>query len=125
MDIQKLIEQAEELKNKKETRTKITLEIPRFKELGFEDFTVVLQKPTTTIMLSAQEHDDKYYQLCECMVNPNLSDVEVQKAFKVNNKTALLKKIFTEEEIEDMIMHLGRLTLTQTKAKSVADIKNL
>lgn len=125
MDIKKLIEQAEELKNKKETRTKITLEIPRFKELGFGDYTVVLQKPTTTIILSAQEHEDKYYQLCECMITPDLSNKDVQKAFKVNNKSSLLRKVFTEEEIEDMIMHLGRLTITQTKARLVADIKNL
>lgn len=125
MDIKKLIEHAEELKNKKETRTKITLEIPRFKELGFEDYTVTLQKPTTTILLSAQEHNDKYYQLCECMLTPDLSNIEVQKAFKANNKSSLLKKIFTEEEIEDMIMHLGRMTMTQTKARLVADIKNL
>ncbi|MFR4478230.1 MAG: phage tail assembly chaperone [Fusobacterium sp.] len=124
MDIKQLIENAEELKNKKETRTKIIIEIPRFKELGFEDCRVTLQKPTTAMIISAQEHSDNYYQLAECMVNPDLNNKEFQKAFKVNNKSALLKKIFTEEELQDMLIHLGRITMTQSRAKLVADLKN-
>lgn len=124
MDIKQLIENAEELKDKKETRTKVILEIPRFKELGFEDCRVTLQKPTTAMIISAQEHNDNYYQLAECMINPDLNNKEFQKAFKVNNKSALLKKIFTEEELQDMLIHLGRITMTQSRAKLVADLKN-
>lgn len=124
MDIKQLIENAEELKDKKETRTKVILEIPRFKELGFEDCRVTLQKPTTAMIITAQEHNDNYYQLAECMINPDLNNKEFQKAFKVNNKSALLKKIFTEEELQDMLIHLGRITMTQSRAKLVADLKN-
>ena len=124
MDIKQLIENAEGLKDKKETRTKVILEIDRFKELGFEDCRVTLQKPTTSMLIAAQEHNDNYYQLSNCMINPDLHDKELQKAFKVNNASALLKKIFTEEELEDMLMHLGRMTMTQSRAKLVADLKN-
>ena len=76
------------------------------------------------MIISAQEHNDNYYQLAECMINPDLNNKEFQKAFKVNNKSALLKKIFTEEELQDMLIHLGRITMTQSRAKLVADLKN-
>ena len=58
------------------------------------------------------------------MINPDLSNKDVQKAFSVNNKEALLKKIFTEEELDDLIMHVGKLNMTQNKAVLVSDIKN-
>ena len=110
MDIKQLIENAEGLKDKKETRTKVILEIDRFKELGFEDCRVTLQKPTTSMLIAAQEHNDNYYQLSNCMINPDLHDKELQKAFKVNNASALLKKIFTEEELQLSLIHISEPT---------------
>lgn len=125
MDIKTLIDNAEKIKNKSNIkRTSVKIRIERFAELGFEDPTVVLEKPTSTTILAALEKQSKYYQLSECMINPDLSNEDIQKAFKVNNKEALLKKIFTEEELDDLIMHVGKLNMTQNKAVLVGDIKN-
>lgn len=125
MDIKTLIDNAEKIKDKgKIKRTSLTIKIKRFEELGFEDPTVVLEKPTSATILAALEKQSKYYQLSECMINPDLSNKDVQEAFKVNNKEALLKKIFTEEELDDLIMHVGKLNMTQNKAVLVSDIKN-
>lgn len=124
MELQELIRNADRVKNKDNIKkTSKKLLIPRFKELGFKDPYVVIEKPTIDILALSLEKQEKYFQLSECMVNPNLADTDVQKAFKVNNKVALLKKIFTEEELGDLVLHLGKLTSHQSKAIEV-DIKN-
>lgn len=125
MDIKTLIDNAEKIKDKgKIKRTSIKVKIQRFEELGFKDPIVVLEKPTSTTILASLEQKNKYYQLAECMLEPNLSDKEIQKAFNVNNKVALLQVIFTEEELDDLVQHVGRLNLVQNKAVLVSDIKN-
>ncbi|WP_278572569.1 hypothetical protein [Fusobacterium ulcerans] len=124
MEIKALIDKAEILKNKKEDRTNIKIEIYRFKKLGFNDPYVILERPTLTTVIAAQEHKSEYYQLCESMKTPDLSNKDLLKAFNVNNKTALLKKIFTDEEIQEMVLHLGKIVLETRKTKIIADIKN-
>lgn len=125
MDIKTLIDNAEKIKDKsKIKRTFVTVKIQRFEDLKFEDPVVILEKPNTTSILAAPEKKEKYYLLSESMKSPDLSNVEIQKAFNVNNRIALLKKIFTEEELDDLIMHLGKLNMSQNKAILVEDIKN-
>lgn len=125
MDIKTLIDNAEKIKDKsKIKRTSVTVKIQRFEDLNFEDPIVTLEKPNTTSILATSEKKEKYYLLSESMKNPDLSNVEIQKAFNVNNKIALLKKIFTEEELDDLLMHLGKLNMSQNKAILVEDIKN-
>lgn len=125
MDIKTLIDNAEKIKDKsKIKRTSVTVKIQRFEDLNFEDPIVTLEKPNTTSILATSEKKEKYYLLSESMINPDLSNVEIQKAFNVNNKIALLKKIFTEEELDDLLMHLGKLNMSQNKAILVEDIKN-
>lgn len=124
MELQELIRNADKVKNKENIKkTSKKLLIPRFKDMGFKDPYVVIEKPTIDILALSIEKQEKYFQLSECMVSPNLSDIDVQKAFKVNNKVALLKKIFTEEELGDLVLSLGKLTSHQNKAIEV-DIKN-
>ena len=58
------------------------------------------------------------------MKYPDISNKELQKAFKVNNKQALLKKMFTEDEIDEMNDILISLASTRTKTEIIDDIKN-
>lgn len=125
MDIKELIDNAERIKDKsKIKRTSVKIKIPRFEELGFEEPFVTLEKPSSSILLAMTERSDKFYLLSEAIINPDLSNKEVQTVFKVNNKLALLKKIFTEEELDDLLQHVGRLNLTQNRAVLISDIKN-
>ena len=58
------------------------------------------------------------------MITPNMKDTELQKAFGVNNAEALVKKLFTEEELQDMSSILGEMITTREKAQIIDDIKN-
>lgn len=125
MDIKTLIDNAQKIKDRSNVkRTSVNVKIERFADLGFEDPIVILEKPTSTTILAALESKEKYYQLAECVKNIDLGNKDLQKTFKVNNKIALLKKIFTEEELDDLVQHIGRLNLVQNKAVLVSDIKN-
>lgn len=125
MDIKELIDNAERIKDKsKIKRTSVKVKIPRFEELGFKDPFIVLEKPTSTTVLAAMENKEKYYQVAECIKNIDLSNKELQQTFNVNNKIALIKKIFTEEELDDLVAHVGKMMFVQSKAVLVSDIKN-
>ena len=126
MNIKQLIENAERIKNKKDIkRTRKTVLIQRFKKMGLEDPFVILEKPTTIQMLGIQERRSESYGIAECMITPDLNDRELQKSFGVNNKEALLKKIFTEEELQDLSAIVGEMIVTKSQAQIVDDIKNL
>ena len=58
------------------------------------------------------------------MITPNMKDTELQKAFGVNNAEALVKKLFTEEELQDMSSILGEMMISRNKAQVIDDIKN-
>lgn len=124
MNIKNLIDNAEKIKNHNEERTSIILSIPRFEKLGFDNTDVVITKPTLSSMIVAEEKQDRYFLLSESISNIDLGNKKLQKAFGVNNRLALLKKIFTEEELTEMLTQLGKLLTTQTKTKIVTDIKN-
>ena len=125
MDIKNLIHNAERIKNKQDIkRTQKKVLIKRFLELGIEDPYVVFEKPTTAQILAIQEHKKEIYAISECMITPNMKDTELQKAFGVNNAEALVKKLFTEEELQDMSSILGEMITTREKAQIIDDIKN-
>lgn len=124
MDIQDLIKNAEEIKKKEEKRSGLKILIQRFKDMGFEDPYVILEKSTTMQLMAAYDKKEDKYLLAEAMVSPDLSNQALQKAYKVNNKIALLNKIFTTEEIDDLISHLGKLNMTYTKTKVIENLKN-
>ena len=58
------------------------------------------------------------------MIMPDINNVELQKTFGVNNAEALVKKLFTEEEIQDMSSILGEMMISRNKAQVIDDIKN-
>lgn len=126
MNIKQLIDNAERIKNKKDIkRTRKTVLIQRFKKMGLEEPFVILEKPTTIQMLGIQERKSEAYGIAECMITPDLNDRELQKSFGVNNKEALLKKMFTEEELQDLSAIVGEMIVTKSQAQIVDDIKNL
>ena len=126
MKIENLISNAEKIKNRQNIkRTQKKVLIKRFEELEIEEPYVIFEKPTTTQLLAIQQHKDDIYGIAECMVTPNVKDREFQKAFGVNNAEALVKKLFTDEEIQDMSSILGEMIITKSQAQIVDDIKNL
>lgn len=125
MKIENLIHNAERIKNKQDIkRTQKKVLIKRFAELEIDDPYVVFEKPTTAQILAIQDHKKDIYAISECMITPNIKDTELQKAFGVNNAEALVKKLFTEEEIQDMSSILGEMITTREKAQIIDDIKN-
>lgn len=125
MKIENLIHNAEKIKNKQDVkRTQKKVLIKRFLELGIDEPYVIFEKPTTPQILAIQEHKKEIYAISECMITPNMKDTELQKAFGVNNAEALVKKLFTEEELQDMSSILGEMITTREKAQIIDDIKN-
>lgn len=125
MKIENLISNAERIKNKKDIkRTQKKVMIKRFAELGIEEPYVVLEKPTTPQLLAIQERKSETYGIAECIVTPNVHDSELQKAFGVNNAEALVKKLFTDEELQDLSSILGEMIIFKNQAQIVDDIKN-
>lgn len=122
-NLKKLIDNAEKISDKKAVvRTQRAYEIKRLSELGIEPF--IIEKPKTTTLITARQKDgDSYYTIAESIVSPDLSNKDLQAAFKVNNKVALLKKMLTPEELDDLIMVAGELIQVKNTVK-VADIKN-
>lgn len=125
-NLKKLIDNAQRVQ---ETRAKAirstrTVVVKRLKEIGCGEVTI--EKPLVTVLIGAnQRGGDSLYTLSESMTFPDLNNKELQQAYGVNNKRALLKKIFTEEELGDLIEVLGNLINTNaTLEKKVADIKN-
>lgn len=125
MDIKNLIHNAEKIKNKQDIkRTQKKVLIKRFLELGIDEPYVVFEKPTTAQILAIQEHKEDVYAIAECMITPDTNDIELQKAYGVNNAEALVRKLFTEEELQDMSSILGEMITTREKAQIIDDIKN-
>lgn len=126
MKIENLIHNAERIKNRQDIkRTQKKVLIKRFLELGIEDPYIVFEKPTTAQILAIQDHKKEVYAISECMITPNVKDTELQKAFGVNNAEALVKKLFTEEELQDLSSILGEMIVARDKAQVIDDIKNL
>lgn len=125
MKIENLIHNAEKIKNRENLkRTQKKVLIKRFLELGIEDPYIVFEKPTTAQILAIQDHKKEIYAISECMITPNVKDTELQKAFGVNNAEALVKKLFTEEELQDLSSILGEMIVARNKAQVIDDIKN-
>lgn len=125
MKIENLIHNAEKIKNRQDIkRTQKKVLIKRFLELGIEDPYIVFEKPTTAQILAIQDHKKEVYAISECMIIPNVKDIELQKAFGVNNAEALIKKLFTEEELQDLSSILGEMIVVRDKAQIIDDIKN-
>lgn len=125
MKIEALIHNAEKIKNRENLkRTQKKVLIKRFLELEIDDPYVVFEKPTTAQILAIQEHKEDVYAIAECMITPNTNDIELQKAYGVNNAEALVRKLFTEEELQDMSSILGEMITTREKAQIIDDIKN-
>lgn len=125
-NLKKLIDNAQKIQETRvaAVRSKRSVVVKRLKELGCGE--VIIEKPLVTVLIGAsQRGGDSLYTLSESMIFPVLDDKDLQKAYGVNNKKALLKKIFTEEELGDLIEVLGNLINTNaTLDKKVADIKN-
>ncbi|MGL4865131.1 MAG: phage tail assembly chaperone [Cetobacterium sp.] len=125
-NLKKLIDNAQKIQETrgKAIRSKRTVIIKRLEVLGCGEVTI--EKPLTTTLIAASERKgDNLYTLTESITYPPLGDVALQKAYGVNNKKALLKKMFTEEEIGDLLGVCGNLiNANNTIENKVADIKN-
>ena len=125
-NLKKLIDNAQKIQETrvKAVRSTRSVVVKRLEEIGCGEVTI--EKPLVTVLIAAsQRGGDSLYTLSESMISPALDDKDLQKAYGVNNKRALLKKIFTEEELGDLIEVLGNLiNTTATIDKKVADIKN-
>lgn len=125
-NLKKLIDNAQKIQESrgKAIRTTKTVTIKRLKALGCGE--VIVEKPFTTTLIAANERKgDSLYTLSESIVSPPLGDAALQKAYGVNNKRALLKKMFTEEEIGDLLAVCGSLiNSANTIENKVVDIKN-
>lgn len=121
--LETLIKNAEKIVEGKELKP-FEIKINRFEELGIEG-NVKIKKPDTALLNSYLERNkDIKYLISECMVEPNLNSKELQQAFKVKNKKDLVAKLFTEEEIGDMDVAIGRIINKTRSASLVDDIKN-
>ncbi|MGL6114411.1 MAG: phage tail assembly chaperone [Cetobacterium sp.] len=125
--IENLIANASKIEASKQgiKRTTKSVIIKRLEKLGIGE--IIIEKPSTNILIGAKERqgmDASFYTLTQSMVSPDLGNLDLQKAFKVNNKVALLKKIFTNEEIEDLIYVVGSMVMEQNTIKPVLEIKN-
>ena len=58
------------------------------------------------------------------MVEPDLGNKELLSTFKVRNKKELVSKLFTEEEIYDLDVAIGKIINKTRSASLVDDIKN-
>ncbi len=123
MLVEALIKNCEKVKEGKEYKP-FEIKINRFEEIGIEG-NVRLKKPDTSLLSSYIERNkDIKYLISECMIEPDLDNKELQKTFKVRNKKELVSKIFTEEEINDMDIAIGKIINKTRSASLVDDIKN-
>lgn len=125
-NLKKLIDNAQKVQETKKAavRSKSIVEIKRLSEIGCGE--VIIEKPFTTTLIAAnQRKGDSLYTLSESIIYPPLDDKELQKAYGVNNKIALLKQMFTEEELGDLLGVCGSLiNSANTIKQKVVDIKN-
>ncbi|MCD7980595.1 MAG: hypothetical protein LUF31_08465 [Fusobacterium sp.] len=125
MELKQLIDNAEQIKNKDNIKkTRKVIKIKRFEQLGMEDPCVMLEKPATTVLLLARKKESELYILSESMISPDLGNKELQKAFGTKSREVLLKKIFTEEELQDLMTYLGEMIEEKNTARLEDDIKN-
>lgn len=121
--LEQLIKNAEKLKgNKKEKLHEI--KINRFIDLGIEG-TVKIKRPDTVLLTSyAERKNDINYLISESVVEPDLSNNELQNAFGAKTKIELVKKLFTPSEISDLDVLIGRVIRENRAATLVDDLKN-
>lgn len=121
--LEQLIKNAERLKgNKKEKLYEI--KINRFAEMGIEG-TVKLKRPDTVLLTSyAERKNDIHYLISESIVEPDLSNKELQEAFGAKTKIELVKRLFSSSEISDLDVLIGRIIRENRSVTLVDDIKN-
>lgn len=123
MLLESLIKNSEKVKEGKEYKP-FEIKINRFEEMGIEG-NVKIKKPDTSLLNSYLERNkDIKYLISECMVEPDLGNKELQNTYKVKTKKDLVSKIFTEEEINDMDVAIGKIINKTRSASLVDDIKN-
>ncbi len=123
MLVETLIKNAEKIKEGKEIKP-FEIKINRFEEMGIEG-NIKVKKPDTSLLNSYIERNkDIKYLISECVIEPDLSNKELQSTFKVRNKKELVSKIFTEEEINDLDVAIGKIINKTRTASLVDDIKN-
>lgn len=127
-DIAQLIKKAAEVEATKKgaKRSEKSVIINRLEELGIGE--IKLEKPSIAILNAARDRkgeEASLYTLSQAIISPDLGNKELQNAFKVNNKIALIKKIFTSEEIQDLVVVIGTLITEQETLKpAFEEVKN-
>lgn len=109
LTITDLIAQKEKLKQKKQRTIKLYIESL--------DAEVVIQEPSRALALEALEmaHDDSRSEIADphlvyhCMIEPNLKDAELQKAFGCTEPLDIVDMIFSPGEIGAIAGHAMQL----------------
>ena len=121
--LEELIKNAEKLKGSKNEKLH-EIKVNRFEALGIEG-TVKIKRPDTVLLTSyAERKNDINYLISESVVEPDLSNKELQSAFGAKTKIELVKKLFTPNEISDLDVLIGRVIRENRAATLVDDLKN-
>ena len=67
-----------------------------------------------------ERNQDSSYLLGECIIEPNMADENLMRAYNANSKKSLVEKIFTTEEITDMDVIFGQI-IKDNKSVSLVD----
>lgn len=114
-----LIRKAEEIQNKQKDKL-FEIKIDRFEKMGIQS-CIKVKRPDSALLTSFMERNqDSAYLLGECIIEPNMADENLMRAYNANSKKALVEKIFTNEEITDMDVIFGQI-IKDNKSVSLVD----
>lgn len=123
MLIEDLIKNAEKIQEGSEEKL-YNVKLERFKNLGI-DGNIKFRKPDAVLLSSYVERDKNInYLISETLVDPDLNDSKLKKAYKALTKEDVVKKMFTQEEIQDLNLILGKIISTTRTLTLVDEIKN-
>lgn len=92
------------------------------------DGTITIIKPDRTMVLEGMDMDDTDgddYLVYNCVLEPNLKDKELQKAYGVVSPMEIVNKVFEPGEIAGIAKEIVALAGYVDSVKVVDDIKNV
>lgn len=93
-----------------------------------QDGTITIMKPDRGLVLEAMNMDDETdgdrYLIYNCVVEPNLKDKELHKAYNVISPMDIVDEIFDPGEVAGISKEIVKLAGYVDGVKVVNDIKN-
>ncbi|TCO69500.1 phage tail assembly chaperone [Marinisporobacter balticus] len=126
LQIKDLIEQREKYEVKKDIREDIIL------ERDGEEFTITIKKPTRTLCVECislaqdknQQEQADINMVYNIVVEPNLKDTSLHKAYNCVEPIDIVEKLFETGEIAQISGYGMELAGYNNEVKVVKDIKN-